>query len=193
MKNKKTIIGILILVMTLSVVYIASNIGAWLTDKDETDPIVLQVGEVKYTLSGAIDGTGYKVPGQNLVLGNNLKITNGSNVNSEIRLKYEFTYLVGSVATDAKPFLVGDAAVFNSNWVYDSLDDFYYLTIGGNTVITPAMTTAYDVITNLTLDGLVVGNTLANTKFTLKITFQAKQAEYLSWADTGSIDFSVGL
>lgn len=196
-KNKKRIIlSSLVVLMVVALTYVVTNIGAWLTDTNTTGDMTFQIGEVKYELTGDLFGDiGYVVPGQDLADGNDLKIKNASNVDSNLRIKIEFTYGVNN--QDAFDLLLADEDGFKlkDDWK-DSEDGFYYLKDTDETsgkIASDEFTTSISIVEKLVLDGSKVGNTFSNTTFTLKITFYAKQADHLNWSEVGNIDFSTGL
>lgn len=200
-KNKKRIVlSSLILVMVVALVFVARSVGAWLTDQQETDKVTLQVGNVEYNLTGTSNlfVTSPVVPGQNLVEDNELKITNQSNVDSQIRFKFTATY--DNTGMDSS--FTGDAVAdelllttFDPVWQLGTtagLEGYYYLN-GEDGVILANTTVANAILTSLILDGSKVGNQFAGKEFTIKFTFQAKQADHLTWQDAGSIDFITGI
>jgi len=194
MKNKKIIIVLSILI--LAVIGAMTNIiVAWLTDTDQTGPTDFTLGDVTFTWSGEITQN-LAVPGENIVT-TPFVLTNASTIDTELRVKLEIesSFLEGD-ATDYVDYTIADG------WVFD-VDYYYYR--GNDTVQEgelpdikykiPTTVETISVLTGLVLDGSKVGNDFSGTDFTLTFTFQAKQAQYVSWSQLGTaeIDFSTGL
>lgn len=192
-KNKIIILSSLIIVMVVALTYVVTNIGAWLTDQKDTGDVTITVGEVSYVLSGnpfsGIGENDFVVPGQNLAKDNDLTIKNNSNVASNLRIKIEFTY----DNADAMEYV--SLITLGSDWT-SLKGEFYYLENEdeeAGRIEANEFTSEIDIITHLVLDGAKVGNDFSNKQFTIKITFQAKQADHLTWEDAGSLDFTTGL
>lgn len=185
MKSKK--IWILIIGLAISVGLITGGILAWLTDTKTTPQQTFTVGEVTYEWTAGNFVSSPVVPGQNIIA-TPYKLTNTSNIESELRVAISITYGEDNDATDLVVYTL------DSNWVLET-DGFYYYQAGepvdGKYPVAPQ--TDVDVITGLMLDGALVGNTFSNVEFTVSMTFHAKQANYVTWAQLGSINFSTGL
>ncbi|HHT55065.1 MAG TPA: hypothetical protein GX012_00710 [Acholeplasma sp.] len=195
-KNKKILIlSSLIVVMVVALTFVVSRIGAWLTDEQTTDDVTLQVGQVKYRVENATFVNpleGPFVPGQNLVEGNTLQLVNESTVSSELRFKYTITYTLSDTTTgDALAEELISSVVFASGWTEGTgeLIGYYYL----SPAVAALDEAPIGIIDTLVLDGSKVGNSFANATFTINFIFQAKQEEYLTWEDAGSLDFTTGL
>ncbi len=195
MKKSKLIILIVSLVVVLS----AATYGitsAWLTDTDNASE-TFTMGDISYTLSGAlIANTDPIVPGQDLV-GTNFVVTNASTVASQLRIQITYTTVSGGTPTTGVIYtgLEGGNGIITDistlAWTYS--DNYWYLGITANDTI-PVNTTAYTMFTSLEYNGALIGNDYATEGgLVITITFQAKQDEYVEWADMGSINFSTGL
>jgi len=195
MKKSKLIILIVSLVVVLS----AATYGitsAWLTDTDNASE-TFTMGDISYTLSGAlIANTDPIVPGQDLV-GTNFVVTNASTVASQLRIQITYTTVSGGTPTTGVIYtglergngIITDISTLA--WTYS--DNYWYLGITANDTI-PVNTTAYTMFTSLEYNGALIGNDYATEGgLVITITFQAKQDEYVEWADMGSINFSTGL
>ena len=170
--------------------------SAWLTDTDNKSE-TFTMGDISYTLAGAlIANTNKIVPGQNLV-GTTFTVTNGSTVASQLRMQITYTTVSGGTATTGVIYTAAAGGngiitdINTGNWVYGN-DNYWYL--GSKTNNIPVNTTAYTMFTSLKYNGATIGNDYAAASgLVITITFQAKQAEYVDWADMGSINFSTGL
>ena len=207
MKNKKIIL--LLGIVLLAVVGIMTNlIVAWLTDTGVTGPTEFTIGEVSYTLDGSfIPEESVVVPGQQLIAldtdGETLKkftLTNNSTVGSELRFKIEVIHEVDE--GDDQDWIEYLTITYGSGW---TLADGYYYYRGTEATpegdpatkhIIPAKdgdALVLDVITSIIIDGTKVGNAFQSLVFSITITFEAKQADYVTWAELGGIDFETGL
>jgi len=195
MKKSKLIV----LIVSLVIVLTAATYGitsAWLTDTDNASE-TFTMGDISYTLAGAlITNTNKIVPGQNLV-GTTFTVTNGSAVASQLRMQITYTTVSGGTATTGVIYTAAAGGngiitdINTGNWAYGN-DNYWYL--GSKTNNIPVNTTAYTMFTSLKYNGATIGNDYAAASgLVITITFQAKQAEYVDWADMGSINFSTGL
>lgn len=192
MKSKGLILTLALgLVLVIGVT--ATLISAWLTDTDTTDDTVFTVGDIQYTWAGAVIADTYVVPGQNLI-GTTYTLTNGSNVGSELRVKVTAVSSHIGYTTDALELLDIDLA---TGWSALTSGYYYYqgtsATQSGDKWIIAAGTQALDVLTSIIIDGAQVGNSFSGKTFTITFTFEAKQADYVTWAELATVDFETGL
>ena len=186
MKNKKLIITLIALFIGI-IGATSAAISAWLTDTQTTDETVFTVGDVTYNWSGALTTDTPIVPGQELVA-TGFALTNASTVTSELRVAITITSsLLEGDATELVLMTIG------AGWV-DGEDGYWYYTPSSNPVI-PASGQVISILTSLKLDGSKVGNAHSGETFTISLSFQAKQAQYVTWTELGTanIDFSTGL
>lgn len=185
MKKKKLIVLCMGLILALALT--TTGILAWLTDTKSTPEFTLTVGEVKYQWNTGTTKTTPVVPGENIVT-SPYKLSNQSTVTSEIRM----TYTITNQDNEDVSNLV--TITFASNWVL--VNGIYYYqagsTVDGKYPILPT-TTEINVITGIKLNGALVGNEHANQIYTFTFTFQAKQNDFVTWENLGSIDFTTGL
>ena len=180
MRNKKLLLLIGILLIAV-VGFGTLLVRAWLTDTDETGPIELTVGDVRFTLTGSLVESPI-VPGQELVK-EAFVLKNNSNVDTQIRVKVTVTSEVDGEDTSDLYSITMDG------WI--QVDGYYYY--GDTTGVVTTSTSSISLIDSLSLNGAKVGNTHATKKFTFKFLFEAKQADHVEWDDMGTIDFSTGL
>ena len=184
---KKKRLWILIIGLASAVGLVTGGILAWLTDTKTTPTQTFTVGDVTYDWTAGAFVTGPVVPGQN-VIATPYNLTKTSNVDSELRLEITITY---GASIDATSLVV---YTLDSNWDLETDDYYYYRAVAevaGKYPIAPS--TNVNVITGLSLDGGLVGNDFSGVEFTVTITFYAKQSNYVTWAQLGSINFTTGL
>jgi hypothetical protein len=192
MKIKK--IYILILGLIIAVGALTGSILAWLTDTGTTADKTFTVGDVTYTWTPGTLVDNPVVPGQNIIATlSPYQLTNSSTVDSEIRMRITITYDEGTAPSADHAVDATDLVIFTlgTGWVYDT--DAYYYTKG--TAVPATNTTPFNVLTGLVLDGAQVGNDFSGIVFTMSLVFEAKQADYVTWAELGTanIDFGTGL
>ena len=205
--NKKIILGLSVLLVALFAL-IGGASYAWLTSTGTEDLNTYTVGEVKFKIT-ATETTGLVVPGQPLF--SNVSITNTSSVTSHLRVSFSVSAkdanvnsLNWSIGSDAAndEILIDATAV--SGWEKqretrkdDSNNDiivelFYYGTKAAPTNIAAngAVTLNFS---GLKLNGNLVGNDHSGATVIVTVNFEAKQAEYVTWEQLASINFSKGI
>lgn len=187
---KKKII-VLCGVMIFALLGFIGTTVAWLTSTGSQTQTVT-VGKVQYTIPTTPDVNATVVPGQPLI-SEELTFTNSSTVPSQLRFIITLTTTATEDKLAVSNLVFKDAngnTVATTGWVKDG--DYYYY--GGTdfdiaTTESPATT----FLKNLCFDGETVGNKHAGQKVTITITFQAKQADYVSWTDLADYSFDTGL
>ena len=205
--NKKLIVFLVVCIVVL--LGTATGITfAWLTSTG-SGTIEYTVGDVSYTVTGEVAQNTIIVPGQNLE--NSFKITNNSNVATNLRVSISVDvagWTIGEVGTQDAPN-VTDHIVVSANttgWelVTESLATgnnvmyFYYGKkddSGANGVedLAAGVSPTTFPFSEFKLNGYVVGNADSGKTIKITITFYAKQADYVTWAELGSFDFTTGL
>ena len=204
MNKKIVLLGLgLLLVITTVVV----SISAWLTDTGDTGKVTFTIGEVSYTLNGAfISADDPIVPGEQLIA-TAFSLENESTVDSHIRFYIDYKINLGTPpitvdkATDTQlnnyftntTHNSSGAVTFGSGWAHDGGYWYYGASSTSPTLVEPTDDDPIIFLSNLMLNGSVIGNTYANITVDITITFQAKQADHVDWADLGSIDWQTGL
>ena len=187
---KKKII-VLCGVMIFALLGFIGTTVAWLTSTGSQTQTVT-VGEVEYTFDKTLTSAGTVVPGQPLI-SEELTFTNSSTVLSQLRFTITLTTTATENQLTVSNLVFKDAegnTVTITGWVKDG--DYYYY--GGTdfdilTTESPATT----FLKYLCFDGETVGNKHAGQVATITITFQAKQADYVSWANLADYSFETGL
>ena len=173
--NKKVIFGLSLVLVALFAI-IAGSTFAWLTDKGDSNTITYNVGKVDYEISLATAVSGQVVPGDNL--SPTFTITNNSTVATNIRVKVEVT---------SSPTLSSTQLVVTpgTGWVLEG--GYYYY---GTSSTAPTSIDTAGVPTSpigaLKLDGPSVGNSYSGTSITIKITWEVKQHDHVTWATIGT-------
>ena len=190
MKNKRNLLLVILLLVVVSVA--SASTYAWLTDTNrsgEDNKIEYTVGHVDYTITATQSSTDLLVPGDSF---GKLTIANSSTVATNIRVKFSVTCDNGTMTygtADTNHIkLVGTS----TKW-FLSNDGYYYYGANSTESDIAASVSPESLFDNLLLNGAVVGNDFAGAKITVTISFQAKQAENVEWADMGSINFETGL
>ena len=197
--SKKTKLALLVFLLAVVAFAGVKITSAWLTDtngKDGTE-VKLTVGKVDYEMLLKDNKNNLIVPGDNLISA--ISVTNKSTVKSQFRMKIEysvkkttdqtnpeFTELTTLSATSDTDVLVGQITGLTYN---NTINNEGYWYFGGTTGEVAAATNesgdALTAITNfsLLLNGKVADNSYVGAIVTIKITFQAKQADKVTWAE----------
>ena len=199
--NKKLIVFLVVCIVVL--LGTATGITfAWLTSTG-SGTIEYTVGDVSYTVTGEVAQNTIIVPGQNLE--NSFKITNNSNVATNLRVSISVDvkgWTIGEVGTATNPN-TKDHIVVSANttgWELVTENNVMYFYYGSKN---PTNDGAEDLAAGVSptpfpfsefkLNGYVVGNADSGKTIKITITFYAKQADYVTWAELGSFDFTTGL
>ena len=203
--KKKSLLILLVGVLALLVVTGIGTTYAWLTDQGESSTISYEVGDVSYqiAITKAENAGDIVVPGQSLT---DISIKNKSNIITQLRVQMtvkcgDETWTVGEYSAD--PLNKTDHILITKGTGWTSLTGGYYYygdadstkaaaNIPVSTDITNGVEIA-DLWTKLEINGWKVGNTYSGKTITVILKFQAKQAEYVTWADMGSVSFETGL
>lgn len=192
---KKKII-VLCGVMIFALLGFIGTTVAWLTSTG-SDTQTVTVGEVEYTFDKDLTSAGTVVPGQPLI-SEEVTFKNSSSVLSQLRfiITLTTTATVDQLTVSNLVFkdAEGNTVDTFTNWVKVTEEDVDYYYYGGTdfdieTTTNPATT----FLKNLCFDGETVGNKHAGQEVTITITFQAKQADYVSWTDLATYSFETGL
>lgn len=201
---KKRIALLLILTLTLALCFGTQGTFAWFSDTvvNQQD---FEIGNVHYIYSGTLqssDTNAIVVPGQPLITGSTLYLTNQSDIDTNLRVRIQFSYTsqtTGQPVTEAYSDDPND--VLNQflnlslvdGWTYDSSDECWHFHYSGSETI-PATTTqdgySFAIINGLQFDGAQVDNSLSGAVFHIKLIFQAKQAGFVDWQTLGTGDIS---
>lgn len=196
--NKKVIFGLAFILVALLAI-IGGTTYAWLTDTDSKS-FTYTVGQVSYTVDGTANNA-VIVPGDSIIP--TVTITNGSNVDTNIRVKVSATTTGTLPAGATATFAEYDADLKNekdlflvtkaTDWVL--ADGYYYYgaVSGAESVITSATTSVATPFSSIILNGWVAGNTFEGKTVTITLTFEVKQAANVEWSEMGSINFESGL
>ena len=204
--NKKTLkkLGLASLIGLASVGAFAASTFAWFTQEGTDTSATFTAGEVKYTLNVSDLSTEKVVPGQNIFDGGSFAFTNQSTVTTNLRMQISYTItpvktgvatLEGSVSTTDNYLKLASAGswVENGGWLYygsatgGTDDTTAKVAVGANPVVGAAGAL------NVTLNGSTIGNDYQGAAIALEIKFQAKQSDYITWAEAASINFETGL
>lgn len=201
MKNRKNLLLVVLLLVVVAVA--TASTYAWLTDTESSGDLSYEVGEVAYDVASTLTSADTVVPGQEL---GNFTITNKSNVKTHVRVSFSVsveladgttpTWTVGT-KEDSDHILLKQT---DSKW--ELTDGYYYYGDGvadtkGSADILPvtagASVSLDPLFNSIVINGKIVGNEAAGATINIKITFYAKQAEYVTWENIGSIDWTKGI
>ena len=193
---------IIIALCSIMLVLCSISVGftvAWLTFSTTSNEVTYTVGEVKYTveLTTAEKESDYIVPGQSIF--SSLSITNASNVDSNLRVRFEVEVLDGTTAVawtvgtseaDNEILMTGNTA---ANWISKTgeANVLYYQVATGNEIITPAITSISTAFSNVSLNGTLVKNAASGYSVKLKVAIEAKQAAHVEWGQITSFETTV--
>ncbi|MBR6517300.1 MAG: hypothetical protein IKT40_10740 [Bacilli bacterium] len=199
--NKKIVIALsLILVALIAASSVVTY--AWLTSTGSSDSIKYKVGEINYTITGPqVAADTFVVPGDKIA--SNFDITNGSNIDTNLRVKFTVTIDVTNAKNTAAStnWTIGSDKTtnqlilsVNSKWVLDTDGFLYY---GGKDVdaddVIAASANPVSPIEGLQLNGDLIGNDYSGAVITVQATFYAKQDAYIKWSEMGSINWTTGI
>ncbi len=193
---------LLILVLTISVLTLCiftQGTFAWFTDAAAYQK-TFQIGDIKYIYSGGLITSGENeivVPGQPLISGSSLSLTNQSSIDTNLRLQIRFSYedqLTHETVNEIYSGGAGSAmdefmeVLLVAGWEYRSADQCWHFKHNSSFVI-PAATTIdgdiFSIIDSIAFNGDLVDMSLSGAIFNIKLIFQAKQAELVDWETIG--------
>ncbi len=202
-----------IICMILSLAAVFSFFGfeatkAWFSAGDKKIQ-TLAAGDLSYTVEGELKAPdGRKVlPGDVVTPEGGLKVTNESNIDSNLRVRIALSYTDADGKAYDQFFTGSDddyikVTFANENWVLNG-DYFYYYpggksetdTIDSESARIPAATEENNVIpfiSSIEFSGEKIDDhTIFSGKvITLTVTFQSKQADYVNWTNLGTIEMA---
>ncbi|HHU55147.1 MAG TPA: hypothetical protein GXZ48_00455 [Acholeplasmataceae bacterium] len=180
--KKKVICGILIVLLVFALSLTAKTIKAWLYDTKNTEQVSFTLGKVQYTLEGSLSDD-FVVPGENIV-SSPYKLSNLSTITTQLRIKV----IIISDSQDGSNLV--ESISLSENWALEN-DGYYYYQDDENSIIFPDNNSIV-VLESLVLDGNVVNNNYSGKSVGLKLVFEAKQADYVTWEELGNININVG-
>lgn len=190
---KKIILSMLSICVSL--ILIGTVVYAYFADKKSTGAVEFTLGKISYTLYGSLDND-FTMAGVNII-DVSIGVINNSSINSELRVKFTVTSEI--FGTDNLEGMFGETFyTMGEDFVLE--DGYYYYR---NSDIFDVNTGLYSIeptnqnipiITSIILDGYKFSNNHANKSITILITFEAKQADFVSWEILGqqNYDFITG-
>lgn len=194
---------IIIALCSIMLVLCSISVGftvAWLTFSTTSNEVTYTVGEVKYTVkltTAENESNKLIVPGQSIF--SDLIITNASNVDSNLRVRFEVNvsdngtavpWTVGTSETDNEILMTGNTA---ANWISKTgeANVLYYQVDEGDEIITPEITSISTAFSNVSLNGTLVKNAASGYSVKLKVAIEAKQAAHVEWGQITSFETTV--
>jgi hypothetical protein len=186
--KKKAIIKSFIFVLVIFIFMISISF-AWFAYYEGLDGAILPIGDIDYDYSGSfIDENEIIYPGKNL-LDQAISVENQSNIDTQLRVKIEYTLIEETNSTKVYKDDVDDdlEVVFDSAYILNG--DYWYF---GDT--------DFDIITNgnkgvvsyIAYDGFNSSIEYEGQTINVEILIQIKQSEYVEWTDLVNYDFTTG-
>ncbi len=198
-----------IICMILSLVAVFSFFGfestqAWFAAGEDKQQI-LAAGDLKFEVIGELnqsttEGEVQKVlPGDKVTPEGGIKITNKSNIDSNLRVKVAFTYsdengvheeFFTGATTD---YIKVEFANENNNWASKGNYYYYYSDPANDDMRIPAVTGAegenneIPFITAIEFNGEKITEDFQGTVASVTVMLESKQADYVTWENLGSI------
>lgn len=181
---------------SLTLILLLTSVIAYFTDKKTTDDLTFTLGEVSYTFSGTFDSE-FVMAGVNL-LTEDIAITNSSSIETEIRLiitVYSSVFGAGTLDSifgedinQVKYYTLDNGWVLDSGYYYYRGTESVQNTPGIYSI--PATNQTLPILTSIILDGYKFSNNHANGTFSIAFTFQAKQADFVTWQELGTANYN---
>lgn len=208
---------IIIALCSIMLVLCSISVGftvAWLTFSTTSNEVTYTVGKVKYKVdltTAENESNKLIVPGQSIFSA--LKITNESDVDSNLRVRFEITvkdtsnqdvdWTVGT-DLDTNQIILANTVVDGgntseevvelTNWITKTGEAnvlYYQVDESGDEIITPETTSISTAFSNVYLNGSLVKNAASGYSVKLKVAIEAKQADYVEWDQITSFETTV--
>lgn len=216
MKGKGKIL-ICIFSFLLAIVALATSSYAWILATKRSGNIIFVTGRVKYVLTGELNEFDKIVPNKELVNKNKkFTITNDSSIDTELRMQISYQFSNDDNADDTKWILYTDECDIHNKpnytnkvmgiisssdtykWKYGDYETqlWYFNKIvtdkNGKKELDPCITVddkfEISVLESIYANGLACGNfDEASKNLFIKLEFQAKQKNFVSWSELGKI------
>lgn len=197
MKGNKKIL-ILLITFLLTALTLITSTFAWITSLNRSGNIIFVTGEVKYVLTGSLEEYDLIIPETPLIEDDIYVLTNHSSIDSELRIKILYQFSEDEEIDENAWLLfdeksIGDyptnklAGKLNSEGTFSYLDGFWYYSKDNNSTILAGEEVQITILEELYANGLACGNNECSKKnLYIKLIFQAKQKNYVTWAELGS-------
>lgn len=197
MKGNKKIL-ILLITFLLTALTLITSTFAWITSLNRSGNIIFVTGEVKYVLTGSLEEYDLIIPETPLIEDDIYVLTNHSSIDSELRIKILYQFSEDEEINENAWLLfdeksIGDsptnklAGKLNSEGTFSYSDGFWYYSKNNNSTILAGEQVQITILEELYANGLACGNNECSKKnLYIKLIFQAKQKNYVTWAELGS-------
>ena len=200
MKGNKKIL-ILLIAFLLTATTLITSTFAWITSLNRSGNIIFVTGEVKYVLTGSLEEYNLIIPETPLIKDQPYVLTNQSSIDSELRIKILYQFNEDDELENLKEedWLIFDeastndtptnklAGKLNSEGTFSYSDGFWYYSKDNNSTILAGEEVQITILEELYANGLACGNNECSKKnLYIKIVFQAKQKNYVTWEELGS-------
>ena len=200
MKGNKKIL-ILLITFLLTALTLITSTFAWITSLNRSGNIIFVTGEVKYVLTGSLEEYNLIIPETPLIEDQPYVLTNQSSIDSELRIKILYQFSEDDKLENLKEedWLIFDeastndtptnklAGKLNSEGTFSYSDGFWYYSKDNNSTILAGDEVQITILEELYANGLACGNNECSKKnLYIKLIFQAKQKNYVTWEELGS-------
>ena len=197
MKGNKKIL-ILLIAFLLTATTLITSTFAWITSLNRSGNIIFVTGEVKYVLTGSLEEYNLIIPETPLIKDQPYVLTNQSSIDSELRIKILYQFSEDEEIDENAWLLfdeksIGDsptnklAGKLNSEGTFSYSNGFWYYSKDNNSTILAGDEVQITILEELYANGLACGNNECSKKnLYIKIVFQAKQKNYVTWEELGS-------
>ena len=196
MKGNKKIL-ILLITFLLTALTLITSTFAWITSLNRSGNIIFVTGEVKYVLTGSLEEYDLIIPETPLIEDQPYVLTNQSSIDSELRIKILYQFSEEEIDENAWLLFdeksIGDSPTnklggkLNSEGTFSYSDGFWYYSKDNNSTILAGEEVQITILEELYANGLACGNNECSKKnLYIKLIFQAKQKNYVTWAELGS-------
>lgn len=197
MKGNKKIL-ILLITFLLTALTLITSTFAWITSLNRSGNIIFVTGEVKYVLTGSLEEYDLIIPETPLIEDDIYVLSNQSSIDSELRIKILYQFSEDEEINENAWLLfdeksIGDSPTnklvgkLNSEGTFSYSDGFWYYSKDNNSTILAGEQVQITILEELYANGLACGNNECSKKnLYIKLIFQAKQKNYVTWAELGS-------
>lgn len=197
MKKKSLIISLATIMLVIASLIMLGITYGWYGFIVDISPNTISVGDLRYTNKTGefISEDTVIYPGLEL-LATDISITNESPIDSQLRVKIEYTKITNPggtglvIETTAFTNAVDDHLDVTFDSVFVNNSDYWYLT--GTEAVIAADSGLIEIISSILYDGNSTGNDYAQETIEITVTIEVKQNDNVTWATLATYDFSTG-
>lgn len=197
MRRKSLIISLATIMLVIASLVMLGITYGWYGYIVDIGPNSISVGDLRYTnKTGAfISEDTILYPGMEL-LSTDISITNESPIESQLRVKIEYTKITNPggtglvTETDSYTGAVDDHLAVTFDSVFVNNTDYWYLT--SQEAVIAADSGLIAIISSISYDGDNTGNDYTQQTIEIVVTIEVKQSDNVNWATLATYDFSTG-